>query len=230
MISIIRKTGLLGIVMMLQMNFTGCASMVLGFSAEPITATIVDAETKQPLKDVIVVAHWQLVEGGFLDSSVPAGELMVMETVTDKNGVFHFPEWGPKYEIMGRMKNEDPEIIIFKPGYVFKVLANEWISTEIRDYRALRSSDWDGKTIELEQFEGSDKEYANKLSSMTIYMRYVENNCDWKRTPKIILALTDEQRLLQSKGIDRTLYSVNYLPTNEKVCGSVADYFRKYSQ
>ncbi|MGD8642133.1 MAG: hypothetical protein PVG89_15960, partial [Gammaproteobacteria bacterium] len=116
------------VVFLVSITATGCASMVLGFSAEPITATVVDADTKQPLKDVIVVAHWQLVEGGFLDSSVPAGELMVMEAVTDAQGKFHFPEWGPKYKFMGRMKNEDPELIIFKPGYEFKALANEWSS------------------------------------------------------------------------------------------------------
>lgn len=237
MISIIRKTGLLSIVMMLQMNFTGCASMVLGFSAEPITATIVDAETKQPLKDVIVVAHWQLVEGGFLDSSVPAGELMVMEAVTDAEGKFHFPAWGPKYDFMGRMKTDDPQLIIFKPGYKFRVLTNEWISSEIRDYQAMRRSDWDGKTIRLSKASDDLKKYGDSLydlsSTIDGILRFGFNddrNCFWKKTPAMLVAMHKESMYLENNGVTmfhRAIFSIQNIPSNN-ICGDPVEYLREY--
>ena len=68
--------------------------MVLGYSSEAITATIVDADSKQPLKDVIVVAQWELRKGGFPAGSQFAGLLKIMETITNGNGIFTFPEWG----------------------------------------------------------------------------------------------------------------------------------------
>jgi hypothetical protein len=203
MISIIRKTGLLSIVMMLQMNLTGCASMVLGFSAEPITATVVDADTKQPLKDVIVVAHWQLVGGGsFVDSSVPVGELMVMEAVTNAEGKFHFPAWGPKYDFMGRMHNDDPQLIIFKPGYEFQVLSNEW--KDMKDYQAVRRSDWDGKTLVLKKFIGSEKEYTEhvyNLDRKTDFARYYGKRCEWLQMPRLLNAIEEVGIEAETKGI-----------------------------
>lgn len=210
-------------------TITGCASLILGFSAEPITATVVDEETKKPLEGVIVVAHWQLVEGGFLDSSVRAGELMVMETLTDANGKFHFPEWGPKYKLLGRMKNDDPQLIIFKPGYEFKSLANEWSSTEIRDYRALRSSDWDGKTIELKVFKGTMSEYNQHLLFLNSDMYFAtrgSKNCEWKNTKQMIVAMQELKTEFIGNGIMSDIYFIKEIPVRE--CGNPAEVFEKY--
>ena len=63
------------------------------YSAKPIEAWVVDAQTGKPLEGVNVVAHWKLrygLEGG------GSYQLHIMEDVTDKNGRFFFPAWGPK--------------------------------------------------------------------------------------------------------------------------------------
>lgn len=52
-----------------------CATPIR-YSAEPIEAWVVDAETKQPLDGVVVTANWQLKEGTF-GGSVQVGQLMV---------------------------------------------------------------------------------------------------------------------------------------------------------
>lgn len=233
------KIGIFSFAMLALRNLAGCASMVLGFSARPISATVVDAETKEPLKDVIVVAHWQLVEGGFLDSSIPAGELMVMEAVTDVDGKFYFPAWGPKYVFMGRMKYFDPELILFKPGYIYKTLANEWAFSPIGDYEAFRSSDWDGKTIELNKATENSQEYGEHLfrlkSNLDSVMRFSygdhdDDKCFWQKTPKIWVSMHKLSRNLENQGVKvfgSAIFRVDYIPIR-KNCGDPVKFLREY--
>ena len=83
------------------------------YTAEPIEAWVVDPETNQPLQDVIVVAHWQL-KGG-LEGGNRVGQMMVMETVTDAQGRFYFPGWGPKFRpLNGELKTGSPRIAAFQ--------------------------------------------------------------------------------------------------------------------
>lgn len=217
---------------------SSCASWVLGFSAEPITATIVDADSKQPLKDVIVVAHWQLVGGGsFVDSSGPAGELMVMEAVTDADGKFHFPGWGPKYDFLGRMQNDDPQLIIFKPGYEYKVLSNEVITSEIKDYQAVRSSDWNKKTITLKKASSDLRKYGESLynlsSKIDSILRFGFNddkNCFWKKTPIILVAMHKESAELAGQGakmFHHSIFQIENIPTSNG-CGNPVEYLKNY--
>ena len=94
--------------LILVLPLQGCAT---AYSAKEIEARVIDADTRQPLEGVNVVAHWVLhfgMEGG------QQTDLELMETVTDKNGRFHFPAWGPKPIPAGlpweaRMKSQDPE-------------------------------------------------------------------------------------------------------------------------
>jgi hypothetical protein len=65
------------------------------YSADPIEAWVVDASSGAPLEGVIVTANWQRT-GGF-EGSYPKGQMMVMETTTDKKGRFQFSGWGPKW-------------------------------------------------------------------------------------------------------------------------------------
>ena len=95
---------------------SGCAT---SYSAKAIQATIVDAETAQPIAGVIVVATWVLeygYEGGSADTWV------VMETVSDAEGRFTFPSWGPKplpphLPWEARLKKRDPLVRFYKYGY-----------------------------------------------------------------------------------------------------------------
>ena len=193
-----------GATMILLTSCTGCASMIFGFSAESITATVVDAESNEPLQDVIVVAQWELrtnnIDPG---GSQPAGPLKVMETVTDDKGQFHFPDWGPIYKFGARMLHHDPELLFFKPDYKFKTLVNSWSSSPFKGYQAFRSSDWDGKTIKLEPFRGSEAEYAEmvkRLDDRTDFARRGKN-CEWKSIPKLLSAIDSIAVEMESQGV-----------------------------
>ncbi|HEV8310544.1 MAG TPA: hypothetical protein VGW35_23020, partial [Methylomirabilota bacterium] len=62
------------------------------YSAAEIRGWVVDAETKQPLEGVYVVAQW-ILQTGLFDSRTVT-RLHIMEAVTDAKGEYYFPPWG----------------------------------------------------------------------------------------------------------------------------------------
>lgn len=208
----------------------GCA---ITYSANPITARVVDAETKEPIEKVIVVAHWQL-KGG-MEGGNEVGQVMVLETETDKNGQFYFPGWGPKLRsLSGTLKDESPAILLFKNGYRYRGLSNEINKkTLYGDLDVPLKSDWDGKTIEVEKFKGTVEEYVRHVSSFSGNLRFVEDNCQWKIVPRMILELQKQLDVFKAAGIVTGFYSVDYLPMNkedEAKCGSPKEFFKEYQK
>jgi hypothetical protein len=137
-----------------------CAGLM--YSAEPMEARVVDAESNKPIEGVIVVAHWEL-ERGTVGGSVPAGQLMVMETITDSQGKFSFPGFGPKPAVTSHLVHKDPELILFKSGYRYLVLTNEYSGDIKLRTRTVRRSDWNGKTVEMKKFTGTPEEWFKML-------------------------------------------------------------------
>lgn len=239
---------------LLILPFTGCAS--LQYSAEPIEAWVVDAETKQPLEGVVITANWQLEEGTF-GGNVQAGQLNVMETTTDKEGRFRFHGWGPLKVAKGHLVNRDPQLLLFKSGYEYQALSNKYSSDRELRLRPVRWSDWNGKTIELRPFEIAlaarreerrenplaldrnpfpgtvEEEYAKHLSFITTNLGFIEDDCNWKKTPQMILALQKQTKIFSATGINRGGYSISSIPTSparEVKCGSPQEFFQRFSQ
>ena len=204
------------------------------YSAEAIEAWVVDAETNKPIEGVIVVAHWQLYGGLHPDD---AGELTILETVTDKAGRFHFPAWGPKSLPAGSPSNArlaymDPEILLFKSGFKYQRVANEMTTEKLKNAGpSLRRSEWNGKTIKMETFKGALDEYADLLSRLTTSLGFAYNgkNCEWRLLPRMIAAQHEEKQRLKEHRLFGALsmYSVENLGGQEK-CGLAIDFFRDY--
>ena len=205
------------------------------YSAQAIEGWIVDADTKQALRDVNVVAHWELkygLEGG------GSYQLQIMEAVTDQNGRFYFPAWGPK-EIPkhlpseARLKDADPEIIIFKSGYKVFGARNANFTYLSGHGPSVRNSELNGKTIPLKKFVGGkDAIAANVASSMSSlhFLGVTAQNCEWKFVPRMIVALTKEVKALNEQGIDSPFFyvrSIENLP-RQADCGSAREFFREY--
>ncbi len=211
------------------------------YSAEAIEARVIDAETQKPLEGVVIVAHWQL-KGGMEGGNV-VGQLMILETVTDSNGRFAFPAWGPLKRTKGHFDTADPQMLLFKPGYDPRVLDNErpefWTK---HAHESLRRSVHNGKTIEMKRFGGSltSKEamrvYADRLSFLNTSIDLILTNsadCNWKKIPRFILAL-NEQSILFRKNEIHGITSIDSLEVrySNKVqeCGSVKEFFKRYQQ
>ncbi len=183
------------------------------YSAKPIEAWVVDAETKQPVEGVNVVAHWELsygLEGGGSDT------LTVSEAVTDKNGRFYFQGWGPKevpkhLPSEARLKNRDPVVIIFKSGYRYLELVRERDnSTEGGRGSSTRNFFMNGQKIELSKFKGDDKEYAKNIrflnsGVMSTLGSLLTDPCSYENIPRMIITLDKE--LYANKDVIRDGYA-----------------------
>src|SRR5579859_2167329 len=130
----------------------GCASL----SGEAVAAQVVDADTGQPLAGVNVVAHWELHRGSLGGDALPCGAANVEEAVTDQNGRFRIPGWGPVRSSCDLLEM-DPVLIFFKSGYSFQGLTNGVLGG---DPPTVSRSDWDGKIIKLKKYP--NLEYSSK--------------------------------------------------------------------
>ncbi len=208
-------------------SLPGCTSPV--YFAESMEAWVVDAETGEPVEGVVVVANWQLKDPG-LDGSKPRGSLMILETVTDKNGRFHFPAWGPKLAVRLRFGSEDPILLFFKSGYFPSVESNN--ATTEPNPSMIRRSESNGKKIPLEKHRGNWEKYldrhdslAGNLSFLTLYAE----DCEWKAIPRMLVAIEREKQFLDQKNIKGTyrMSRIGGISSSAK-CGSAEQFFRGY--
>lgn len=174
----------------------GCSSGIpTSYSARPIRGKLVDASTGQPLEGVIIVAQWVLYSAG-VGGENPRERLQVLETVTGADGSYSFPGWGPKPNPVTMdakrafaccfLTNRDPQLSFFKAGYRPLTVENQRSSKS-----SVRTSDWDGKTIELQTFKGSQKEWARALGFLQTGLDW--GNLDWRLYPRMALAIEEER-------------------------------------
>lgn len=198
------------------------------YSAEAIEAWVIDEETRQPLEGVIVVANWKLKGGGVHPDVI--GSLVIMETVTDANGRFAFPAWGPKPRPSGSyLHTDDPELLLFKSDYHYKGLENEFRKQV--DQSSLRHSKWNARLIKLKKFTKSAEQYAEHLSHLDISLSFAiggsASDCEWKQIPRMLVALHLEKIRFKEKGIRNNLSPINTMP-NQARCGSAEQFLRSY--
>lgn len=179
-------------------------SMVLGmqaegpppslYSAKPVQGIVVDAGTGEPLGGVIVVGQWILHEPG----KGSWRRLHVSETITDATGNYLIPGWGPKrnrWYPWTRLRDADPTLNFFKPGYVPLGVRNRWERNE-----SMRFSEWEGKTIKLQRFAGTPEEWARELRFLQTSLDWGDL-MDWRLMPRIALALEEERLLLEQQSL-----------------------------
>ena len=193
------------------------------YSAEPIEGWVIDADTKKPIGGVIVVANWQLHKST-VGGIIPAAHLNVAETLTDNNGLFYFEEWEPKTAQWGFFIDRDPELLFYKKGYEYRSLKNP-LRAEI-DTSKVRRSVWNGETIELRRFDGDLRDYASHLSSLQTSIRTIfhGDKCEWKSTPKLVLAVDRQEKVFKENNISSMLASLDDI--SGYFCGSAEEYLK----
>jgi hypothetical protein len=197
------------------------------YSARSIQATVVDEATRRPVEGVVVVAIWEL--------STISGRghvLQISETVTDAQGKFSLPGFGPRlrpplHEARERM----PYLVFFKHGYVPLSLENasrdkfvalfgdprEWSTRQLRANlpfefdaeRVVQESFWNGLTIELEPFRGTPARWYELLSHVS---RIVDLE-DLRRVPRFVAALLAEEAYFRNNPPDPALVRPSRLAT-----------------
>lgn len=178
----------------------GCSTL----SAEPVTARVVDANTGKPLAGVAVMAYWELHNGSFTGHSFGCGAVDVEGAVTDQDGEFHIPGWGPISSSCD-MRAANPTLILFKPGYDWQGVANNPLNPVATV--TMSTSVWEGKTIELHIAEHADlsmtgaQSYADDFDNLNeIVGRFALSGCNWKKIPDMLRAIYLQDQDLKAAG------------------------------
>lgn len=179
----------------------GCASL----TGEPFAAQVVDADTGQPLAGVNVVAHWESHQGSLGGDALPCGAANVEEAVTNQDGRFQIPGWGPVRSSCDLLE-EDPVLYLFKSGYSFLGLTNGIFGAEPP---TISRSDWDGKIIKMKKYPHLDyskqipPSYAEDFDDLNTSLEFVvvfPTECNWKKIPNMLHALLAEERKFHAAG------------------------------
>lgn len=165
------------------------------YFAKDIRGQVVDADTGAPLEGVIVVARWILFwigpgHGGH------GGALNTIEVVTDIEGRYHIPDWGPRPRPpFSFLDYRDPELRFFKSSYYPESVENTPLSEKHRNRNTVRSSEWDGKVIKLRPFKGDWFDYGfNKLGGF-----WGESGDCLRECPRLVLALDAESKRIKAQ-------------------------------
>ncbi len=187
----------------LAITLYGCAPEQHVYSAEPVYARVVDADTGEPLEGVAVVAYWELYQGSITGDGMPCGAANVEEAVTDKDGWFHIPGWGPVKGRCGMMRNMNPFVYLFKSGYAY-IRKGGGVGLNTNRPVSVAQVDWNGQTIKLKKFTDIDLHnmdpgtyYANFSdldTSLGLFVTYMPDQCNWKKMPNMLHTLELERR------------------------------------
>ena len=190
--------------------FLGGCSTVL--SAEPVTARVVDADTGKALAGVVIMAYWELHQGSFTGHAFGCGAIDIEEAVTDADGQFQIPGWGP-VSIYGScdMRGASPQLVLFKPGYDWRGINNDPLDPIATV--TVSSSVWDGKTIELHAALDMDlrradvQSYADKFDNLNVVVgRFIYSGCNWKKIPNMLRAIYVQEQGFRAAGqVDDTI-------------------------
>ena len=141
-----------------------------------------------------MAANWQLIASGLDTGGRKLRQLEVMETVTDKDGRFYFPRFTRINFSLDQLREEDPQILIFKPGYRYLRVVNR--HREHEPPGSHRVSQVNGKRLPLQQGAADIHRYASELDLMTTNVSGVIYNDDPSKLSKLINALACERRRL----------------------------------
>jgi hypothetical protein len=166
------------------------------YTVDPIEAWVVDAETGQPIEGAVVTANWQLVAFSFDTGGRKEGQLEVMETATDKNGRFYFPGFTKLNPGGNELREEDPQILIFKPGYDYIRAANQYPLGKEAEQGVHRKASINGQTLKMKKGSPDIKKYAFELGVFTTSLDNIAYSGGTQAIPKMIHSLACERRRL----------------------------------
>ena len=184
------------IVMITALALNACGSPY--YTSDPIEAWVVDADTGQPIEGAVVTANWQLVGFALDTGGSKRGQLAVMETTTDVNGRFFIPGFTKLNLSLGELREQDPQILIFKPGYRYIGGGNDY-TMGASFPGPHRKSQLSGKRLQMSKADPDPRKQAIDLTSLSTNLANIWNSGDGPSIQKMLRALACEsERLVKS--------------------------------
>jgi hypothetical protein len=205
-----------------------CSASAGIWSSTEIEGRVIDAETGIPVKDVVVVANWQLT--GELEG-YQFGQLALLEAVTDGDGRFIIPAWGPRRSAGSLvLRGTQPIVRVFRLGYL-PIIANN-LPPEGKQYIPRANTHihprLNGQTLNLALYHGSPQEYATLLEPLrrSLEFAFWGRNCEWKAIPRAILEFEKIRHGLEVAEVASDLPQLQNLGYQNK-CGNAVEFFKE---
>lgn len=183
----------------------------------------------EPVAGAIVVASWNIQEALTASS---LGQVALIEVLTDRNGSFNIPAWGPRFVALGTIREDEPIIRVFKPGFSPLVLRN-YEGLPVWPVYPVIKSRLDGKVLVLARFDGTADDYGFALQPLLDSLSPLFDNqeqCNWRVVPRLLLALEASKTKLMAENAGDTLrFAHQYAAQDaEPKCGDAERFFRSY--
>lgn len=186
----------IGLVLLLLVSYF---SGLWPLSAEAIDSMVVDGSTNKPIEGAVVVAYWQVMQGSVAGDSLPCVPASLEEAVTDREGRFHIPGWGPIWPTCSTgMPGNDPIMYVFKPGYYYGKFDNVPVygrtvthtrgsfHDELALIKIPNSDLVDSDPKNLKSAIWDFNQLNDDLGEFTVFM---PRECNWKKIPNMMKAL-----------------------------------------
>lgn len=189
----LQKSSLILLLSILAAFASGCSTQK-SYRGAAIEGRVIDAQTRQPIQGVVVVADWQLYGRTFHPDII--GRLLLQETTTDANGVYRLPAWGPLRAKEGVIDRGSPALNFYKRGYRFSRLYNMGYAAPYIKLPDPLISEWSHRDVELEphtasyKFGDSFQEFASAIGLLSL--REGEE-CSWEQMPRMTAALVNRE-------------------------------------
>lgn len=184
------------------------------YTAESLEGRVLDELTRKPVEGAVVVVSWYSQVPHFHSPSRDLFE--VQESVTDSYGRYFVPGWENKklHKFSGSVSGDQPEILIYKDGYVPVIYKNKIVSVSDQDPKKTHPSLilWYGATeLTLKSLTEEDHRAGEIFSDAMIYSPPFRNGCIWKKFPNFILELDRkyEREEIEKKFIYESKVSLN---------------------
>ena len=214
------------IVLTMMLALSSCVRI---YYADPIKARVVDAATGAPIQGVNVLAAWQ-AKGGLEGGNI-TGYVKVMEDVTNANGEFSFPGWGPKVWMNGGIRDGAPLLILLKPGYEVSLVWEGKYGVEFAPSHL--SASLSGRSIPMKRYSERDEEFKQSLSGLWTVLDtlLLEKGCAWRSIPRFLYKVEEQRSAFLAEGAMVGLGSLDQMDSRSGLsCGSLRAYVLEHGR
>jgi hypothetical protein len=153
-----------------------CTLLLTAGCYSPISGTVIDAETKQPIEGAVILVEWTKTKGVGLTYTE---SYKVAETVTDKDGNFELPGCYSPFV-------NAPDVTVYKKGYV------AWSSRNIfPGYEKRTDFKWgSGYVFKMEHF----KDTYSYTDHQSFISRAINDTIGWESKKTFIRVYDEAER------------------------------------
>lgn len=178
-----------------------------------IRAQLVTADGR-PIEGAVVVANWEIQN--WVSGSTER-QLALREAVTDENGTFSIPRWGPLISLYGALDISAPNVRVFHPQFYPLVIENVvgiptkrapiFIKFRLQDQKiVLKPFNYSiTKYEQKEELEGFMRDIRDIYSSGWSNTTKSFRECYWKETPNLVAAVKQMNDELQRREVELQL-------------------------